>query len=139
MPGIREDIKSLRGASTDKIILTLNPKIRGWCNYYRHACSSKAFGYIDHQIYISLAQWVHRRHTRRGRFWALKKYFKTVGNCNWVFSAVLKGKDHTRMIRLCRASSITIKRYIKIRGEAHPFNSAFKEYFEKREGNKTRS
>jgi RNA-directed DNA polymerase len=69
----------------------------------------------------------------------LKKYFKTVGNCNWVFSAVLKGKDHTRMIRLYRASSITIKRYIKIRGEAHPFNSAFKEYFEKREGNKTRS
>tara|TARA_R110002095_G_C4222618_1_gene237220 strand:- start:1100 stop:1354 length:255 start_codon:yes stop_codon:yes gene_type:complete len=55
-----------------------------------------------------------------------------------VFSALLKGKDHTRMIRLCRASSITIKRYIKIRGEAHPFNPAFKEYFEKREGNKTR-
>lgn len=36
------------------------------------------------------------------------------------------------MIDLCRASSIPIERHIKIRGEATPYDPAFKEYFAKR-------
>ncbi|HBN22281.1 MAG TPA: group II intron reverse transcriptase/maturase [Holosporales bacterium] len=139
LTGARENIKSLRGCSADKLIFTLNPKIRGWCNYYRHACSSKAYQYIDYQIYESLAQWIRRKHPHKSRVWAFKKYFKSVGQRNWVFSAPIKVDNETKVVHLQSASSTKIKRHIKIKGKAHPFDPEFNDYFKRRIGNKIRT
>jgi len=38
---IRETIKSNATAKTENLIRILNPKIRGWANYYAHVCSKK--------------------------------------------------------------------------------------------------
>jgi len=135
---VRANIRSLRGVSADRIILTLNPKIRGWYTYYRHVCSSRTYSYLDYRIYESLTQWVHRRHSRKNRVKALKKYFKSIGLRNWVFSADTKEKDQIKTIRLYNAASTKFKRYDKIRGQAHPFDLTYKEYLEKREQKKTK-
>lgn len=131
---VRETLKSLRGTSADKIIYALNPKITGWCSYFRHSCASRAFASVDNRIYVALAQWVHRRHTRESRNRAFRKYFKSRGTCNWLFSAPSKEKGN--LLYLKQATHVKIKGFIQVRAKAHPFNPEFKEYFENRERNR---
>lgn len=130
LAAVRSDIKPLRGASAERVIVTLNPQ---WCNYYRYVCFSRIFSSIDFKIYESLVQWMHRRHIRTSRSKALKKYFKAVGQRNWVFSAEIEQKNQSKMIRLYEALSTKYKRHDKIRVQPHPFDPLFKEYFEKQE------
>jgi RNA-directed DNA polymerase len=47
LANIRDTIKSNKGAATINLIGILNPKIRGWANYYRHAVSKQTFSYVD--------------------------------------------------------------------------------------------
>jgi len=139
LKGIRETIRSFATARSAILIHHLNPKIRGWCQYYRHSCASKAFSYIGHQIYVSLAQWVHRRHARMSQAKALKKYFKSFGLRNWVFAATMTVGGQKKTLQLYNAAGTGIKRHIKIRGLAHPFDPRFKEYFEMRKKRTTRT
>jgi RNA-directed DNA polymerase len=44
---IRETVKKNQTAKTENLIRLLNPKIRGWANYYCHYCSKRTFEYID--------------------------------------------------------------------------------------------
>jgi RNA-directed DNA polymerase len=112
----------------------LNPKIRGWANYFRNCCAKKTFGYIDHQIFKALWQWTHRRHPRKNAEWRIKKYSRSYKLRNWVFSAkTSKGNSKVTYLDLFEASSVPIKRHIKIRSEANIFDPQFKEYFEWRE------
>ena len=41
---------------------------------------------------------------------------------------------HVKMVKLVNASDTPIRRHIKIKAEAHPFNPAWEEYFENRLG-----
>jgi len=133
MADIREIIKSNPTAKTESLIRMLNPKIRGWANYFRHSSASKTFGLIDNSIYRAIRQWVHRRHPRKSSGWQTRKYFRRRGLNNWIFSAKINtGKDRGKYIDLFRASSVPIKRHIKIRAEAHPYDPLFNEYFKER-------
>jgi RNA-directed DNA polymerase len=131
---IRGIIKSNSTAKTENLIRLLNPKIRGWANYFRNCCAKRTFGYIDHQIFKALWQWTHRRHPRKGTEWRRKKYFRSHKLRNWVFSAKMsKGNSPATYLDLYQASSVSIKRHIKIRAEANIFDPKFEEYFEWRE------
>ena len=48
---IKATIKANAGAKTENLIRQLNPKIKGWSNYYQHSASSRTFSYIDHRIF----------------------------------------------------------------------------------------
>ena len=134
LDGIREIIKSHPTAKTENLIHLLNPKIRGWANYFRHCCAKGTFGYIDHQIFSALWRWVHRRHPRKSAVWRRRKYFRSHKLRNWVFSAKnSKENGKSKYIDLMEMSSVPIKRHIKIRSDANPFDPKFKEYFEQRE------
>jgi RNA-directed DNA polymerase len=134
LAGIREIIKSNPTAKTENIIYLLNPKIRGWANYFRHSCAKKTFRDIDHQIYKALWHWIHRRHTRKSAAWRKKKYFRSQGNRDWIFSVRNPNKNSAvAHIDLFRASSVAVRRHIKIMARATPYDPAFTEYFEKRE------
>ncbi len=131
---IREIIKSNPTAKTENIIHLLNPKIRGWANYFRFSCAKKTFRYIDHHIYKALWSWIHRRHPRKSAAWRKKKYFRSQGLRDWIFSARNSDKNSTdTYVNLCGASSVAVRRHIKIMAEATPYDPAFIEYFEKRE------
>lgn len=134
LASIRKLIKSNPTAKTENLIHLLNPKIRGWANYFRFSCAKKTFRYVDHHIYKALWNWVHRRHPRKSAAWRKNKYFRSQGLRNWIFSAKNPNKNSTKpYINLFGASSVAIRRHIKIRAEATSYNPAFAEYFEQRE------
>jgi RNA-directed DNA polymerase len=134
LENIRGIIKSNPTAKTENLIQLLNPKIRGWAYYFRNCCAKKTFGYIDHHIFKALWQWVHRRHPRKGTEWRRRKYFRSDKLRNWIFSAkTSSGNRKAAFLDLFEASSVPIKRHIKIRSDANPFDPQFKEYFEQRE------
>jgi RNA-directed DNA polymerase len=84
--GIRETIKANKTVATENLIRLLNPKISGWANYHKHNCAKKTFGYIDSKIFEAIWQWARRRHTRKSHVWVRKKYFRSKGFKNWIFS-----------------------------------------------------
>jgi RNA-directed DNA polymerase len=125
---IRETIKTNRQVSAGLLIVRLNPIIRGWAQYHRHVVSQDTFDRVDHAIFQAIWRWACRRHPNKGKRWVKQKYFKTVGNCNWVFHGSLDEKER----RLFFAASVPIERHIKIRGQANPYDPEWEIYFEER-------
>ena len=132
---IRSTIKANYSAKTENLIQLLNPKIRGWSNYYSGVVSSKAYSYVDETIYKMLRAWMLKRHRNKSNSWINKKYFKKSGFSNWNFHAPTKDKNGEKVsLYLYKASTTPIRRHIKIRSTAHPYNPEFEEYFKFREG-----
>lgn len=125
---LRMVIKKNKTVRTDVLIRQLNPKIRGWANYYCHVVSKQVFSRVDSHIFEALWRWCKRRHPKKGGQWIKKKYFKTIGDNNWVFAAPdpIK-KDHSLV--LTKASSTPIRRHVKIKAAANPYDPEFSEYF----------
>ena len=126
---IRETVKRNKQAKTGNLIATLNPIIRGWANYHRHVCAKRTFTSIDSAIFRLLWQWSKRRHPRKPRRWIKEKYFKSVNNRNWVFSGET---TDGRELQLVKAADVAIRRHIKIRGDANPYDPKDERYFDQR-------
>lgn len=122
-------LDSNKNAKTENVINLLNPVITGWANYHKGTVAKEIFSYVDHQIWTKTWQWAVRRHPNKGKRWIKDKYFKTVGNRNWVFSGENKG-EHS--IRLASMSAVPIERHIKIQADSNPYDPRYEQYFEKR-------
>lgn len=62
-----------------------------------------------------------------------RKYFRTQNMRNWIFSTKIRSKEgELANLDLFLASSVKIKRHIKIKSDAIPFDPAYKKYFEQR-------
>ena len=72
---IREVMKANKQATAYWLIATLNPKIRGWANYHRHAAAKKTFVHVDTAIFKALWRWARRRHPKKGKKWVKDRYF----------------------------------------------------------------
>ncbi|HEY4830964.1 MAG TPA: group II intron reverse transcriptase/maturase [Waddliaceae bacterium] len=137
---IRGTIKSNPMAKTENLIHLLNPKIRGWANHFRYSCAKKTFSYIDHHLHEALWRWSCRRHPGKSASWIKKKYFRSSGLRNWIFFARTINDDGSdNYVDLFKADSVAIKRHIKIKAEATPYDPRFTGYFNKRERGTTRS
>ena len=112
------------------IVQLLNPKIRGWANYHRHVVSSQTFSYVDHRIWQMLWRWARRRHHNKPRRWVAEKYFGRHGEREWVFGGV--GPDGV-MCHLLLANQVSIKRHVKVKGDANPYDQSQESYFEARQ------
>lgn len=138
LDSIKEVIKCNRTAKTENLIRKLNPKIRGWANYHRHNCAKETYNKVDHCIFVKLWQWAKRRHNNKGFKWIKERYFRTRGNRHWVFSAKIRNKENKlSYLSLVEASKTPIKRHIKIRGNATPYDPSYQEYLIKRLKNST--
>ena len=139
---VRNAIKDNKAAKQINLINLLNPIIRGWANYHKSVVAKETFNHVDDEIWKSLWQWANRRHPDKSPVWITKKYFKTVGSRNWAFAVEDREKLYPNgkplVISLVRASDTPIKRHIKIRGEANPFDPKFETYFEERSTSKMR-
>ena len=125
---------------TEVLIYALNPKVRGWTNYYRHVCSKKTFSKVNHNIFKAIWRWAKRRHPKKGMRWVQKKYFRTQNLRHWIFSTKIRTSEgKTAHLDLFDAAAVRIRRHIKIRAEATPYDPTYSEYFEKRQIWKTRS
>ena len=118
---IREAIKTHRTTKTENLIRILNPKIMGWGNYFRHVVAKETFGYVDYHIFWATWAWAIRRHPNQSKQWIWDKYF---------LSPTKKGVLSTRLcvdgksvtLTLAKASTIPIRRHIKIKAEANMFD-----------------
>ncbi len=130
---IRGLIKSRATVKTEDLIRQLNPKIRGWANYYRHVVSQRTFDHVDHQVSQALWKWIRRRHPNKSVKWRQRRYFCRYDNRNWVFSAQVRNPQGEAMpLDLFRAASIPITRHVKLRADATPYDSAFADYLASR-------
>lgn len=123
---IREVIKANKTAKTVTLINLLNPIIRGWGNYYRYVVSNRVFHNIDHAIWQATWRWANRRHPNKSKHWIKRKYYQPRGNRRWVF------KEKTDKVQLFQMANIPIRRFIKIRADANPYDPVWNEYFAKR-------
>jgi RNA-directed DNA polymerase len=134
MRNLRDTIKQNKAVKTETLIRLLNPKITGWANYHRHYCSKNTFYYVSHHLFPALWNWSKRRHNRKGSFWVARKYFRKKGNNNWQFNAKIKDKKlKPSYLDLVEISHIPIKRHVKIKADATPFDPAYEEYIRVRQ------
>jgi RNA-directed DNA polymerase len=129
---IRVLVKKNRASTQEQVIKLLSPQIRGWVYYHRGACSRKAYEKIDAEVFKALWQWSRRRHPNKGLRWIKAKYFKTKGNQNWCFATTTKEKGKTEWLQLFQATTVSIRRHVKVRGSANPFDKEWQGYFAKR-------
>lgn len=133
LANIRETIKAQKGAATINLLQILNPKIRGWANYYQHVVSKDIFNYVDSQIFISIWQWCKRRHPNKSQHWIKKKYFESVDGQNWELSAQYKNaQQEWQYMSLIKAARTAIVRHVKIKSDATPYSGEYQDYFEQR-------
>jgi RNA-directed DNA polymerase len=135
---VRDVIRANNGATQEHLILQLNPIIRGWTNYHRSQVASAAFSRADAMIWRSLWRWAKRRHPGKGARWVKERYFHRIGTRVWTFAAhlptdVSRTHKEAQYRALAYASDTKIRRYVKIRSDANPFDPADEFYLEERQ------
>ncbi len=126
---VRQVIKAHRHVTAGQLIVMLNPILRGWATYHRHVVSKEIFYSLHHDIIMALVHWAEWRHPNKNGLWRRKKYFKRMGNDNWVFFGEHAGKER----HLFNIGTFPIKRHRPIKDGANPFDPAWEEYFELRQ------
>jgi RNA-directed DNA polymerase len=128
--GLRQVVR--KGLHLDPATLAriLNPKIRGWANYHRHASSKATFQRLDHLIFRLLWRWARRRHPKKNRHWLAGRYFTTVGGDHWVFW----GWDARigEPVYLASAAQTRILRHVKVRSALNAHAPEWQDYLHRR-------
>ena len=128
---IGELIHSAVGLPQEALLRQLNPRLRGWANYYRHGASQRTFDKLDYYVYKRLRRWTTRRHTNKSRAWKWRKYFSVAGD--GTFSVRLTGADgRSRVLSVYRIASTKIERHIQVKGNANPYDPSYTPYFQMR-------
>ena len=124
---IRGIVKSGRckGGNGYKLIDCLNPILLGWAYYYRHGASKNTFARIDHEVWKCLWRWTNRRHPHKRKQWIKDRYFIRVGGQDWVFCDTRVGRER----HLFLMARMPIRRHVKIRQDANPFDPEWRSYF----------
>ena len=108
-----------KAAPQHALISKLAPVIRGWCNYYRTACSKETYSKVQHLLFHKLIRWGYHRHSNKSKKWSNNKYWHTIGMNNWRFASKY-GDEFTSI--LPQHSETKIVRHTKVKGNASPFD-----------------
>ncbi len=131
---IRQVIRVNRAHTAGELIFQLNPIIRGWANYHCHVVSKRTFTRVDAAIFGMVWHWARRRHRNKNWRWIKAKYFGTYGGDQWrLFGSVVRG-GAVKTVYLYKASSVPVRRHVKIQMEANPYDPQWELYFEHRLG-----
>jgi len=115
-----------------ELVRRLNPIIRGWALYHRHASSARTFARIDDVIFKKLWRWARRRHRGKSAAWVKRRYFTGRGDGPWRFRGSVRDEDGFHTVFLVHARNTPIRRHVKIKGMANPYDPAWELYFEER-------
>lgn len=134
---IRSVIKTNKATKTSELIGQLNPKIKGWANYYRFCVAKRTFAYVDDRIYQCISRWTRRRRNNKNNTWIRKTYFCRRDYDNWVFFGTHIKSDGTKKeVYLENASSVPIGRHTKIKQKARMYDPEYFNYFVQRKQNR---
>jgi RNA-directed DNA polymerase len=123
---LSETISQHKAAKQANLIGVLNPIIAGWANYYSAVVSTKTFHLLDHRLYEKLRRWAFFRHPRKGRRWAVQRYWDTTPGKSWDF------RDRNGPT-LNQHTHVPISRHVKVQGEASPYDGNWR-YWAARRG-----
>ena len=128
---LRELIKKHATIPVNDLIKLINPKLRGWANYYRHCVAKQVFGYVGHKLFQALWHWAVRRHPTKSKDWVVHKYFLNRKG-QWQFHGWQKIMNMDCHFNLFQIAKVPIERHVKIRSAATPFDPQYQEYLAKR-------
>lgn len=81
--------------------------------------------------------WAKRRHPQKAARWIRQKYFhEKVSQRNIFHTHAVNERGEKAVIRLFAAASLPIRRHVKVRTTANPYDPAWEIYFEQREYNR---
>jgi RNA-directed DNA polymerase len=129
---IKQLIQSALGLTQEQLLRQLNPRLRGWANYYRNGAAKRTFSKLDYYVHHRLWRWATRRHSGKSVAWKLKKYFSATGKTGIFSVQVHRATGEPRVLTLYLLTSTRIERHIKIKAAANPFDPVYSEYFAKR-------
>lgn len=132
---VRGEIRSNRTAKQEQMIRLLNPIIRGWAYYHRHIEAGSAYRKVRMALWYSLWRWATRRHPNKSSGWMLNRYWDCYGQRKWYFSTHASSqaqKSRSDVVRLVDPTDIAIRRYVKVKSDANPFDTSWRGYFESR-------
>lgn len=116
---IADTISNHKSASQSVLIERLRPIIIGWCNYYSTVASKEIFSRLAHLMFLKLFSWAKRRHSNKSKTWIKNKYWKSVGDDNWVFAIQETGRE---LYKLPKHDRTEIKRHTKVKDKASPYD-----------------
>ena len=69
LASVRRKVKALTGRSTtnlalSELIAALNPVLRGWANYFRHAAAKRTLEYLGYYAWWRVGRWLRKKHPR---------------------------------------------------------------------------
>ena len=115
------------------LIRRLNPLLRGWTNYHRHAASKKTFRYIEEQVFQILWRWARRRHRDKPVDWIYRKYFFDQQGRKRPFHAYTTDEQgNLGICEIFQPNRTAIRRQVKVIGTANPYDPQWEVYFEQR-------
>lgn len=124
-------LRQSRSVTYDVLLRKLNRVLRGWGNYHRFTCSSRVFGRVDYYVLLGIWRWIKRQHKGKRLRKHLAKYFV---KGFWTHSAWTTARDGSRrLIELVRLSALGLRRHIKVRGKANPYDPQCGDYFRMRQ------
>lgn len=95
--------------------------------------SKETYRKVDYAVFLALWRWAKRRHPTKSRRWVKNKYFPPTRDQQWVFQGeVAEPEEAPYRVRLFQASNMSIRRHVKIQGDANPYDPQWEPYFEQR-------
>ncbi|MGL9726548.1 MAG: group II intron maturase-specific domain-containing protein [Wolbachia sp.] len=71
------------------VIKSLNSLLRRWGNYYHHVCAKKRLERSTMKFSIVYGNGQRKVHPHKGLRWIKNRYFKVMGQQQWVFAALI--------------------------------------------------
>lgn len=111
------------------MIKALNQTLRGWTNYHRFVVASATFNNLENYLYDRLWRMLKRRQPNKSKKWLVKRYWSAAGPRGGFSISVRNAKGQMKVYRVLRPTTVQIKRHIKIRATANPYDPADGPYF----------
>ncbi len=128
---LRNVISDNSGATQKNLIRLLNPMLRGWAQYHSPVVAKQSFSRMESLLFWRLMRWAKRRHPTKGADWIRRRYWRSVGDRNWVFACDIKSENDSKAIMdLYSLSGTAIERHIKIKGAFNPYDPTWEMYGE---------
>lgn len=128
---LRTSISDSLGLKQEDLIRLLNPMLRGWAQYHSPVVAKETFTRMELLLFWRLMRWAKRRHPTKSVDWLRQKYWRQIGDRNWVFAVDANRRDGTRgVMELYSLANTPIERHRKIKGAFHPYDPEWEMYGE---------
>jgi len=120
------EMRALRGHNAQAVLIRLNPIIRGWSAYYRHAVSARVFNELDEHVWKLTYKWAKFSHPHKSKHWIMSRYFgrfNAARRDRWVFG------DRDTGAYLLKFAWTKITRHTLVKGWASPDDPALTSYW----------